>query len=127
MRKGPGSAYDQEDSSKCQFRSKFKVQHKYCNPMLRKAHDPNIGKAMFQEELEDSTEVIRIRKSKDRQQNSQKEFDKQRSSKHRKLNTSPAKKTGGTQMFRRDTRRVTAKRHQHHLGVNKSKSHRYYD
>jgi hypothetical protein len=48
-----------------QFRSKFKVQHKYCNPMLRKAHDPNIGKAMFQEELEDSTEVIRIRKSKE--------------------------------------------------------------
>jgi hypothetical protein len=42
--------------------------------MLRKAHDPNIGKAMFQEELEDSTEVIRIRKSKNRQQNSQKEL-----------------------------------------------------
>jgi len=72
-------------------------------------------------------EVIRIRKSKDRQQNSQKEFDKQRSSKHRKLNTSPAKKTGRTQMFRKDTRRVTAKRHQHHLGVSKSKSHRYDD
>jgi hypothetical protein len=49
---------------------------------------PNIGKAMFQEEFEDSTEVIRIRKLKDRQQNSQKEFDKQRSSKHRNFDES---------------------------------------
>jgi hypothetical protein len=60
--------------------------------------DPNIGKAMFQEEFEDSTEVIRIRKLKDRQQNSQKEFDKQRSSKHRKqkkTNTDRTKKNRG--------------------------------
>jgi hypothetical protein len=48
--------------------SKIKVQQKYFNPILKKAHDPNIGKAMFQEEFEDSTEVIRIRKLKDRQE-----------------------------------------------------------
>ena len=66
MKKGPGRLI------KVSICSKIKVQQKYFNPILKKAHDPNIGKAMFQEEFEDSTEVIRIRKLKDRQQNSQK-------------------------------------------------------
>ena len=55
------------------FVQSSKLKRKYFISILRKAHDPNIGKTIFQEEFKDTTGVIRILKSKDRQHNRQKE------------------------------------------------------